>query len=131
MSNLNEFTVKVTHTLEPQKVWDVVRCGLGWRLDWRSAVWWSGIDGEELENIFIGEFDVGYWAEQYEDNKLELKDNPDNGLHELTDAKLQNGLQILAADYPHLMTEILNDNEDANTGDVLIQCALFGSEIYS
>ena len=125
------FKVTVEHELDPQRVQDVVDNGLAWGLEWRQIIFSSGPDGEELENIFIGELEVGDWYEKYKKGTLKMVYDPDNGLHELTDAKLQNGLETLALDYPHLMTEILEENDDANTGDVLIQCALFGAEQYS
>jgi len=50
--------------------------------------------------------------------------------HKLTRKKLKKGLQVIASKYPHHMANIVRDNTDAETGDVLIQCALFGDIIY-
>jgi len=44
--------------------------------------------------------------------------------------KLMKGLAVLAAKYPHHFCDILNENGDATTGDVLVQCALFGEIVY-
>lgn len=38
--------------------------------------------------------------------------------------------RILATKYPHHFCDILKDGGDATTGDVLIQCALFGEIVY-
>ena len=43
---------------------------------------------------------------------------------------VKKGLQIMAEKYPRHMGEFLNDNDDAETGDVFLQCCLFGDAIY-
>ena len=52
------------------------------------------------------------------------------GHHELTGDKVRAGLQVLASKYPHHFADIVGDNSDCITGDVLVQCALFGEIIY-
>ena len=128
---MNHFEVTVKHKIETQTISDVIDTGLSWSLDWHQRIFRNNADGKELPNLIIGEVEQGDWFEQLEAGTLELKHNPENGLHELTDERIQQGLAVLAEDYPTLMAEILNDNSDANTGDVLIQCALFGTEVYS
>jgi hypothetical protein len=54
-------------------------------------------------------------------------DGQGNGKHELTGAKVRSGLQVMSEKYPHHWAE---DNADCTTGDVLIQCALFGEIVY-
>lgn len=44
--------------------------------------------------------------------------------------KLMQGLSVLATKYPHHFCDILKENGDATTGDVLVQCALFGDIVY-
>lgn len=41
------------------------------------------------------------------------------------------GLQVFADKYPHLYSEFINENDDANTADVFVQCCLFGEEVYA
>lgn len=43
---------------------------------------------------------------------------------------IKKGLQIMAEKYPQIMGEFLNENDDAETGDVFLQCCLFGDAIY-
>jgi hypothetical protein len=45
-------------------------------------------------------------------------------------AALKKGLQILGEKYPHLMSDFVNENEDAITGDAYIQCCLLGDIVY-
>lgn len=52
----------------------------------------------------------------------------------LTKEKLIKGLQVMAGlkegEGGHHFPNILNDNDDAETGDVFVQCALFGEIVY-
>ncbi len=50
--------------------------------------------------------------------------------HELSLDKLKAGLQVLAEKYPHHFKDIIQESGDATTGDVLVQCALFGDIVY-
>lgn len=43
---------------------------------------------------------------------------------------IKKGLQIMAEKYPRNMGDFLNDNDDAETGDVFLQCCIFGDAIY-
>jgi len=43
---------------------------------------------------------------------------------------IKKGLQIIAEKYPRHMGDFLNENDDADTGDVFLQCCLFGDAIY-
>jgi hypothetical protein len=57
-------------------------------------------------------------------------DGKGDGHHELTGAKVRAGLQVLATKYPHHFADIVGDKSDCTTGDVLVQCALFGEIVY-
>jgi hypothetical protein len=43
---------------------------------------------------------------------------------------IQKGLTILAEKYPWHFTNILNEDDDAETADVFVQCCLFGEIVY-
>ena len=43
---------------------------------------------------------------------------------------IKKGIQIMAEKYPRHMSDFLNDNDDADTGDIFLQCCLFGEAIY-
>lgn len=51
--------------------------------------------------------------------------------HRLTEAKLRRGLQTMAEKYPKHFADVMTEGGDASTGDVLLQCALFGELVYS
>jgi hypothetical protein len=40
------------------------------------------------------------------------------------------GLRIMAADYPRHFADLVNENDDADTGDAFVQCCVFGEVIY-
>ena len=58
------------------------------------------------------------------------RDGKGDGHHVLTGAKVRAGLQVLATKYPLHFADIVGDNSDCTTGDVLVQCALFGEIVY-
>lgn len=43
---------------------------------------------------------------------------------------IRNGLQTMADKYPKHWDDFLNDNEDATTSDVFLQCCLYGEVIF-
>lgn len=45
-------------------------------------------------------------------------------------AALERGLQIMAEKYPRHFANVVSENEDAETGDVFLQCCLFGEIVY-
>lgn len=55
----------------------------------------------------------------------------DDGVLTLDSAAVQKGLTVLAEKYPWHLADIMADNADATTGDVLVQCALLGDIEYS
>lgn len=50
--------------------------------------------------------------------------------YDLSLDKLKQGLQVLANEYPHHFKDVIAETGDATTGDVLVQCALFGTIVY-
>ena len=40
------------------------------------------------------------------------------------------GLTVMAEKYPHHFTAVLDESDDATTGDVFLQCCLFGEVVY-
>lgn len=92
-----------------------------------GSSYWASIDVGQHElgwrNYFSAKFKV------IEDSD-ETKGAIQGQTYELSLDKLKAGLQVLAAKYPHHLCDILAENGDATTGDVLVQCALFGDIVY-
>jgi hypothetical protein len=43
---------------------------------------------------------------------------------------LKRGIQVIADKYPKHFNDFLQENDDSDTGDVFLQCCLFGEVIY-
>lgn len=43
---------------------------------------------------------------------------------------IKKGLQVLATEHPSHWKDFLNENEDADTGDVFLQCCLYGEVVF-
>jgi hypothetical protein len=57
-------------------------------------------------------------------------DDPDRRKYILDRKAMQRGTQIMAEKYPQHLADVLSENSDADTGDVWLQCCLFGELIY-
>ena len=51
-------------------------------------------------------------------------------VHDIGLEQTKKGLAIMADKYPKHMNDMINENFDAITGDVLLQCIVFGDVIY-
>lgn len=62
---------------------------------------------------------------------LTIKDIDGDMPNKILDYKaLEKGLQILADKYPTNFADFISENDDAITGDVFLQCALYGEVIF-
>ena len=59
----------------------------------------------------------------------DLEDEERNPLR-LDEEAVSRGLAVLSEKYPHHVADMLSENTDADTGDALLQCCLFGDIIY-
>ncbi len=100
------------------------------------------ISDSELQHV-IGGANISYWAGRDQTWKrstmaLKLTDayeqdfKPERAEWKwLRRGAFRKGLAVIAKEYPHHLQSILEENYDSVTGDVLIQCALFGEIKYS
>ena len=70
-----------------------------------------------------------------EDYFVAFKDvDGDNGIkgkiYKLTKKSLQRGLDIIKSKYPRDYKDLKDENYDADTADILVQCSLFGEIVY-
>lgn len=101
------------------------------------------IKKEDIENLLYS-CDTGcsYWAESklgYEKEVKKLmsgkfgvivKDVEGSGNYILTLDKIKKGLAVMADKEPSHFGDIISNNTDQITSDVLLQCCLFGEVIY-
>jgi hypothetical protein len=76
---------------------------------------------QEFEDGYGGQDDEGYWLGE-DGNRLEVL--------KLDQAAYKRGLEIMSEKYPRHFRNFLDENEDAETGDVFVQCALLGEIVY-
>lgn len=57
---------------------------------------------------------------------------PDKSIGEkvLDRASITSGINVMAAKYPRHFADLINDNADSITGDVFLQCCLFGEVVF-
>ena len=61
---------------------------------------------------------------------LKIHDDEAETTYLLSDVEIQRGLDRMAEDYlPHWL-DLINDNMDADTADVFLQCCVFGEVVY-
>jgi len=110
------------------------------------------LDDEMIGNLLCNgcEGGINYWAESPDDNAKEVgadyfheaplkeggfftvKDAEDEDAPEIRidrDA-INKGIKVMAVKYPWHLANALTENDDADTGDVFIQCAAFGEIVY-
>jgi hypothetical protein len=134
------------HTTPPLKG---VHCTVTLTTEQLSDVLCSALEGgsnswytiEEFVDPTLWQFnsepkrEKGHWAQDYPFNPggaLLISDMTDSahGVMRLDTEAIQKGLAILAEKYPWHLASILAENADADTGDALLQCSLFGDVIY-
>lgn len=62
--------------------------------------------------------------------KFRADDDMDNKTLILNLETVSKGLQVMAGKHPRHFGNFINDNYDAETGDVFIQCCVFGDTVY-
>ncbi len=112
-------TFDVKHTIAVEVSEEMIHDNLVSAIEGGSH-YWAKIDA--------GEHKPG-WANYFTASFVKL-DTRGGHKFTLSTAKLVTGLHVLASKYPHHFGDILCQRGDATTGDVLVQCALFGEIIY-
>jgi hypothetical protein len=103
--------------------------------------WWESVKlvakGTNTEDAWAGHIMSGgavavIMDDKHGDTGALVTESIDQYVYRLDRETVEKGLQLLAntEKYVHHFSNILQDNADAETGDVLIQFALFGDAIY-
>ena len=70
------------------------------------------------------------YDEDAEDFDGDIKNFPASAKHPITIADVQKGLELMRDQYPRHYADLVEENDDAITGDVWLQLAVFGELIY-
>lgn len=126
-----EISITIPVTIDKTKIESLLISGLE-----QGIHYWAEIGkrfrpkkGKARDEIYMHDYvmDGGYIM--IVDTESEMQGE---GHHEykLDLAAVEDGLKILAEKYPHHMADIIKENDDMNTADALIQCALLKDIIY-
>lgn len=75
----------------------------------------------------------GHWLHEYPlspGGKLIVWEQEEDKRHEFGLEQIRKGLDIMARDFPKHFGDIISENDDAITADVLVQCGIFGEVKY-
>lgn len=81
-------------------------------------VWWG-----RTKALYEGEFEIVVTEEEESTAGAGRE-------HKLTPETVQRGIQVMATKYPRHFKDMIEENGDATTGDVFLQCCLFGDIVY-
>ena len=130
---MTDFTVNVAFTFTEERLEDLFSCA---RQNYWVGAWFEDDgDGNELKHPLIGDqhhTDDGWpqWREDWGNDTMKFQEDEENGLYSLTPEKIAKGLRLLSEGYPKHFGWFLDENEDAETGDIFLQLALFGTVQY-
>lgn len=105
----------ITLECDDVRVADLLRCAL------QGSHYWARI-----------ERNVGASAVAAGDGEWHVEDTEaDEGqVYTLNHEALHRGMVAMARNYPRMFGQFLESREDADTGDVYLQCCLFGDVVY-
>jgi hypothetical protein len=125
--------VQFTHEIPLNRIAELLCCATEGGISY-----WCYIDFGKSRKPPEIDKDIGFDAEYRHvcwplshGGSLCLVDNEDNTEHYLDLAAVERGLKVMAEKYPHHLANFLKDNEDAETGDVFVQCSVLGEIVYS
>lgn len=71
-----------------------------------------------------------YYQTLLPDGLIGVWDTEESKAHRIELADILRAIQVIAEKYPHHIGDVIAGEGDATTGDVLIQCAIFGEVRY-
>ena len=135
---MSDFTIMTTTTITPQRIADMMTAAIEGNYmvrSWCTGVYWKskdttppdfGKDGPWYANAktYDGEFEIAIHEAD--------GDEADGGekVHRLTRAEFEKGLALLAQKAPEHFADIVNDEEDGATADIMLQFIALGEERY-
>lgn len=136
--------IKTTVEVPVRRVQDMLCCAFE-----GGSNYWYMIEKFHEPSEFVNFSDRPFGDENHKPQIFRHVDYPTNpgGYLIVSDAKLQGeideitrkkldleacerGLQVMAEKYPRHFSDMMRDEDDACTGDVFLQCCLFGELIY-
>ena len=88
---------------------------------------------ESDKNAYVKSEGGEYYARYDIENPnycLRVSDAEGSSTYNVTLESFVNGLGVMANRYPRHFKDVITDNHDAETGDVFIQCSVFGEIVF-
>ena len=132
------FTVTASFDIQPRRVQDLIVCAFE-----GGSNYWLGRGRVELESppyeslaeegvVWYGRDDNVFARTDFKIsiNHDDLNNEDVKKNYYLDFASAQKGLELMAEKYPRHFNDLLQENEDAETGDVFLQLCLFQEVVY-
>lgn len=120
-----DITVNQKVTVPQERILDLLICGVeGGASYWMTVEgnWNAGKDGWLENKISKGTLNFS--------NRQATEEGEGVKIRTIDKLSLEAGLQLMAKKYPKHFNDFMNDNEDADTGDVFLQLVVLGELIY-
>lgn len=97
---------------------------------WCSGIGYVGKFKETGENWYA---DPAFYARRFKLEIIEVDDETTGHetKHHVMRSDMIRGLGVMARKFPHIFSQVLEDNTDAPCADIFLQCILFGEEKYA
>lgn len=129
MDNVVNFEIEIPYQIEAELVADCINSGIEY-IDWASEVSIERLPSTPYTDEW-GFIDFGLIVTSDGVLRIVEEDDFNRHVHYLDRVKVANGLAHMAALFPLHFQDLMDDNSDAITADVLIQLSLFNEVIYA
>ena len=130
-------TIEVKTSIEFSKATDlIVGAFEGGSNCWINSINWGSLRDRHKESPWkhqkLGETysEVMSWCCIHGKYFWVQVEDDDRELYEITPAGIQRGVQTMADSFPRHFNDMVKENDDATTSDVLLQCILFNDIVY-
>lgn len=133
----NDFTA--TFSVTNRQVSDLLCCAF----EGGSNYWYAELDYDLGEGYTIADFRKGgrcqypdtyfHWCQLVplvEGCAVVFKDSEEGTKLRLDHAAIERGVRVMSAKYPKHFANWMSEDFDAETGDVFLQCCVFGEVVY-
>jgi hypothetical protein len=125
-----DFVVNATFKISRRQVANMLSCAFGSQVTWFRVVEVSEpptLRFRSIEHLSLRMVDYPL----NEGGSIGIvSSEPASDVFRLDLKSIGRGLELLATKYPRHFADLINENTDAITADVLLQCCLFGELIY-
>lgn len=121
-SNPIVMSVDIKHPVKASRLVDLLCCALE-----GGSNYWCDYSAEysRVDSEICALYDV-----MHDNYLLTVKDTFTGKEYSVTLGRMKLGLADMARKFPKHSSNFINENEDAETGDVFLQCCIFGDLIY-